>query len=825
MTNRSSEYWQKRTLQVEDTLHNKGVEYYHELEKQYRQAAKTTQQEVLVLYNKLAANNGISMAEAKKLLTTNELKEFRWTVQEYIAKGKENAISEQWTKQLENASLRYRISRLEAMKIQMQHHAEVLMGNEADGMTKMLSNMYTEGYYRTGHMIQTGFGVGHSFAELDTRQVEKVIGKPWTADGKNFSERIWGNHRPALVNDLHKGLTQNIIKGSSPDKLIEDISKSYDVAKNKAGTLVMTESSYFGNLSQQDCYAELDIEEQQFTATLDTKTSTICQDMDGKIIATEDVVIGENAPPLHPNCRSVMSPYFDGNRTGRAARDADGNYITVPGDMTYEEWYDKYIKGTSADKRKPKKRDTKTVAEKNKPLKQKVDEIKADLQDKEQNLTTQKKALTEKKQQRVDVQEDIDTLESERMDIQLKQGQYERLKDRDFDTEIAEKTKAKELHTARVNELEAKQSRYFERPERGTPEREAWREWRKTVDYDELFNDIVDEKSKLSRTEIELKNLTDQKSLFKSLDIDDLNKQLAKVDETLVTKRSDVAMLSDDITHISDDITKTKVAIENDIKRAGQAFIDDLDVDKLKETHYAELRKKRNELVVKCNEYSKKHGYTDEWQKIYKEYQDADKAWHDAMDDFTPNANIVRSKLAEVRPVGASNADDLLKIHLKNTKSAIKDSVIKAYDYYPTDWVDKSVKHSSLSLKKVDRGHYSDNKLELCISGTTKNQQFRTALHELGHRFEHVIDGISDIERTFYQRRTKGDTLQWLGKGYRRDEMSRFDDFLDKYMGKEYPDMFFELVSMGFEMGYTDPIRLLKDKDMAQLIYGILTTI
>lgn len=344
----SRDYWHKRTLQLENALNNRGVEYYHELEKAYTLAAKKTQQEVIVLYNKLAKNNNISLTEAKKLLTTNELKEFRWTVEEYIKYGKENAISQQWMKELENASLRYRISRLEAMKIQMQHQAECLYAQEADGMTNMLTSMYTDGYYRTAHMIQTGLGVGHSFAKLDTNLVEKVLSKPWTSDGKNFSERIWGSHRPALINDLHTGLTQSIIKGEAPDKLIDHISKRYNVAKGKAGNLVMTESAYFGNKAQQDCYAELDVEYQEFCATLDTHTSTICREMDGKVFKSNELQIGVNVPPLHCRCRSVMVPYFDDNITERAARDENGKTINIPGNMTYEEWNKKFVTGEDA---------------------------------------------------------------------------------------------------------------------------------------------------------------------------------------------------------------------------------------------------------------------------------------------------------------------------------------------------------------------------------------------------------------------------------------------------------------------------------------------
>ena len=80
MASRTSEYWEQRSLQLEEAQHNKAVEYYHDLSTVYDEAARKTQQELIPLYNKLAANNGVSMAEAKKMLTTNELKEFRWTV-------------------------------------------------------------------------------------------------------------------------------------------------------------------------------------------------------------------------------------------------------------------------------------------------------------------------------------------------------------------------------------------------------------------------------------------------------------------------------------------------------------------------------------------------------------------------------------------------------------------------------------------------------------------------------------------------------------------------------------------------------------------------
>ena len=810
---RTSEYWETRSLQLEEALHNKAERYVHDLEEQYTQAARDTHKEVLVLYNRLAANNGVSMAEAKKMLTTNELKEFRWTVDEYIKYGKENAISGAWMKELENASLRYRISRLEAMKVQMQHHAECVMAKEVDGMTRMLSDMYTEGYYKTGHMVQSGLGIGHSFAEIDTNKVDKVLSRPWAPDGKNFSERIWGQHRPQLVNDLHTGLTQMIARGDSPDKLIEMISKKYNVSKKKAGNLVMTEAAYFSSKADQDSFKELEVEEQQFCATLDSHTSDLCRDMDGKVFKTEDIIIGTNAPPLHCRCRSVMIPHFEGNVKERMARNEEGRSEPIPENIPYHEWEEKYVKG-GKDVVKP------DVEPEPKTLKEKVARVKSDLDNDKQTLSAQRVELQSKNTELKITQEDIDELQVKRTDLQVKKDTYDRLKDRDFDAEIEAKQLEQEKYAKRVAELEKQHSRYYDRPERGTPEREKWAAWRKNVDYEELFNDLVDEKSKLSRADIELRHLNSDKATLAGIDIDKLSEQLTKVDNALTVKRTSAATLTDDIAHLTDDIADTRKAIEKDYQRAGKAAIDELENMQL--IGGDDLQKLLDENNKAFRAYSKE---TDPVKKakLFDKYHEANKAYHELRKRMAPdNAEKVKNLISQVRSVGASNVDELQKVHLGNSRSHVLQSVMKAYKHYPTEWVDASAAAGKVSLKKVDRGFYNHWSSTIAISGTDEASQLQTAIHEIAHRFERVVDDMRDLEKTFYERRTNGEALQWLGGRYSKSEKSRFDDFLDKYMGKDYGGDAYEIISMGFELGFTDPLKLMKDKDMAEFIYGLL---
>ncbi|HBG7288362.1 TPA: phage head morphogenesis protein, partial [Clostridioides difficile] len=201
------DYWRKRFEQLEEVQNNKSVKYYLELEKKYKLAMNSIEKDILSWYNRFAENEGISLLEAKKLLNTRELEEFKWSVEEYIKYGKENAINQKWMKELENASARVHITRLEALKLQIQQQVEVLYGNELDGIDRLMKDIYTSGYYHTAFNVQQGVNVGWSLMSLDTNRINKVISKPWVTDGLNFSERIWGKHRSALINELHTKLT------------------------------------------------------------------------------------------------------------------------------------------------------------------------------------------------------------------------------------------------------------------------------------------------------------------------------------------------------------------------------------------------------------------------------------------------------------------------------------------------------------------------------------------------------------------------------------------------------------------------------------------
>lgn len=344
MTN--AKYWKQRFTQLEAAQNRKGATAYLEMEKQYKAAQNELEAQIARWYQRFADSNGISLAQAKQWLKEQDLAEFKWDVKEYIKYGKENAINSAWMQELENASSKFHISRLEALQIQTQNSLETMFAQQMGTMKKALSDVYASGYYHTAYTVQQGFGLGWDIAELDQAQIEKVLSKPWAVDGYNFSTRIW-NSKTKLIGEVHNELSKNLLTGADPQKAIDSLAKKMGTSKSNAGRLVMTEQAYFSSAAQKDCFNDLDVEEYEIVATLDSYTSDICRSLDGKVFKMSDYKPGVTAPPFHVYCRSTTAPHFKDNfDTGeRAARGADGKTYYVPDDVTYSEWKKAFVDG------------------------------------------------------------------------------------------------------------------------------------------------------------------------------------------------------------------------------------------------------------------------------------------------------------------------------------------------------------------------------------------------------------------------------------------------------------------------------------------------
>ena len=338
----SNNYWSKRFEEEEKQRALANDKSFKKIEKQYKLAEQQIKNDINKWYRRIADNNEISLADAKKLLKKNELQEFKWTLEEFTEKAKSGG----WKKELENASARIHIQRLEALQLQVRNSIEFLGKEENNLLEEHLLNTYQNTYYQSLYEISKGFDLKTSFNVLDKNKINQVIHSPWLKDGKNFSDRLWQDKK-SMVDTLSKKITQSFITGKDLNEAIEDMEMFVsNTVKNKTAVtrrLLETESRAYASKAQEQAFKNIDVEQYEIVATLDLKTSEICQEMDNKVFNMKDFEVGVTAPPFHCYCRTVIAPYFEDDESVRAARDENGEYVEVPY-MNYTEWKEKYIK-------------------------------------------------------------------------------------------------------------------------------------------------------------------------------------------------------------------------------------------------------------------------------------------------------------------------------------------------------------------------------------------------------------------------------------------------------------------------------------------------
>ena len=346
---KNADYWRGRFAILENSAHKQADEYLQTLEDIYRETEHTVQRDIESWYQRFATNNNVTLAEARKMLTTGQLEEFKWTAEQYVKAAQQANLSPEWIKKLENASTRFHVSRLEAIQLQIQQQIELLYGNQVDGVDDLLKKLVSNGYTHGAFEIQKGIGLGWDFTALNQKKLETLLSKPWTTDGRTFRDRCWIKKRE-LVDSIQKELTQGLLRGDSPHKITDAIQKKFKVARYQAGRLVNTETSYLNALATKETYKELGVKNVEILETLDSLTCPICAGMDMKVIPLSEVEPGETVPPNLPTSRGTPAPANDPKYAGeRAARNADGDVYYVPGNMNYSECKKTYVDNSSKD--------------------------------------------------------------------------------------------------------------------------------------------------------------------------------------------------------------------------------------------------------------------------------------------------------------------------------------------------------------------------------------------------------------------------------------------------------------------------------------------
>jgi phage putative head morphogenesis protein, SPP1 gp7 family len=343
-------YWEDRQektyLAGEQTID----EYFKELKKAFETSKRDIWSVIDQFQGKYAQGNGVTFAEAQKRLSQAEIGE----LQDYI--DKVNANLGTYNQELENMSIKARITRYEALEKQIDAVLQNLYKAEYEYKgSEKLKEIGMDSYNRTWYNMDIYRGFHHEFAQISPRKLDILISYPF--DGKNYSQRLW-TQKGFMQDKLMSSLTTVMVQGKNPRTLYRDFAKHFSNRGFEAYRLLHTEASFMIEQATLESYKGFGSEKYEILATLDTRTSKICQHQDGKVYDTDKAVTGVNYPPFHPFCRTTTVPFIfddefddDDGEWERAARDPEtGKTIKVSADMDYKEWYERYVEDVKTDK-------------------------------------------------------------------------------------------------------------------------------------------------------------------------------------------------------------------------------------------------------------------------------------------------------------------------------------------------------------------------------------------------------------------------------------------------------------------------------------------
>ena len=331
-------YWQKRSEQI--ILDSEKISAGMQKGK-LKLAYQSAYNNILKQLNGVQASlteQGFAVDMAKSP-TTADKRSYREMVERYNREAKKIGKRGDY-RELKPLSTKIKGSRLTALKNQIGAELDLLAAGKEEMIGDNLTDIYKHASYKTVFDLSKQAGAQVRFDKIDNKTALQAVRTNF--NGTNFSSSIWQD-KAKLQTTLTQLIPQQFLIGTSTQNIARQVRDKLNVSYRNAIRLARTETNFVANSAMENTYKRAGVKKYEVLATLDSRTSDICQDMDGYIGELDKAVPGVNYPPFHPNCRTTTIPYFDDVEEEdemRIMRDEDGENVFNE-NITYDEWLEK----------------------------------------------------------------------------------------------------------------------------------------------------------------------------------------------------------------------------------------------------------------------------------------------------------------------------------------------------------------------------------------------------------------------------------------------------------------------------------------------------
>lgn len=258
-----SNYWAERTAQAQNNLHQKSV---IQIEKQLSKYYETSMKKILgqfeAVYNKVFLS---------------------------IEEGREPTPADL-----------YKLDAYWQLQAQLRTELEKLGNRQMALLSREFEKHFIHIYNALAIPSQT------AYATLSTETAKQMINHIWTADGKSWSSRIWGNTE-RLMEELNTELVNCVATGKKTTDLKNILQERFGVSYSRADALVRTEIAHIQTQAAKKRYQDYGIGEVEIWADKDERRCEVC----GKLHQKRYPVGAQVPIPAHPRCRCCIVPVVE----------------------------------------------------------------------------------------------------------------------------------------------------------------------------------------------------------------------------------------------------------------------------------------------------------------------------------------------------------------------------------------------------------------------------------------------------------------------------------------------------------------------------------
>lgn len=312
----SRAYWKQREAENLGMNLKTEEQYQKELDRIYSDMMDEITKEIEGFYARYAKSEGITLAESKRRASRIDIEAYERKAARYV---RDREFSKEANEEMRLYNATMKINRLELLKSSIG--MELVRGfDRAQKLSgKALNDRAVQEFKRQAGILGESVKNGE-------KKANAIVNASF--HNARFSDRVWMN-QDLLKAELEKLLQRGLISGKGPKELSKEVRKLFGSKKSDAERLLRTELARVQTEAQKQSFERNGYTEYEFVA--EPTACPICRALDGKIFLVRKMMPGENAAPMHPNCRCSCAAHSDS-----ADYEAWLNFLEKGG--TTEEW-------------------------------------------------------------------------------------------------------------------------------------------------------------------------------------------------------------------------------------------------------------------------------------------------------------------------------------------------------------------------------------------------------------------------------------------------------------------------------------------------------